>query len=181
MTLPDWLTAWFNSPWLPAILFFGAFADAFIATSLFVLGEIFFIAGGYAVAISGNWWLFPLIWLGALLGDLISYAIGIHYGEKILYKLIRRGKRRRLHYRKAKRIILKKGGMAIFTARLTGPVSKFMPLLAGSMNVPFKTVLIASIWGILLGTLQFLLIGYFLAQGVNYWEMIWDFLNSIFK
>ena len=73
--LPDWLLAWFNSPWLPLILCLGAFSDAFIGVSLFVLGEFFFVAGGYLVAQSAQWWIVPLIWAAALLGDILSYFV----------------------------------------------------------------------------------------------------------
>ena len=75
--------------------------------------------------------------------------------------------------------MLKKGGAAILTARLTGPAAKLMPLLAGSMRVPFNTVLVASTLGVVFGTLQFLLIGYFLAHGINYWDEIWLFLKGL--
>lgn len=181
--LPDWLNQFLYSVWFVPILMLGAFADAFIGTGLFVLGEIFFVAGGYMFALTGNWWLFPLIWLAALVGDLASYFIGIYYGERIIRRFIRKGKRRRLNYLRARRIMQTKGGMAIFTARITGPVAKFMPFLAGSMNLPFKTVFIASFWGVILGTIQFFFIGFFLAQGLNYWDVVWNFIkdNPIFS
>lgn len=170
--LPDWLTAWLASPWLPAVLFFGAFADAFIGTSLFVLGELFFVAGGYMLAQNGQWWIVPLIWLGALSGDLISYGIGRYYGKQIIAHFIRRQAKRRLHYRRAYRLMKKRGSMAIFVARITGPLSKLMPLLAGSMKLPFATVLHASLWGVMIGTLQFFLMGWALAKGLNYWDWL---------
>lgn len=171
-TLPDWLTAWLASPWLPAVLFAGAFADAFIGTSLFVLGELFFVAGGYVLAQHGQWWIVPLIWLGALSGDLISYAIGRYYGKQIVDRFVRRRAKRRLHYRRAYRLMEKRGGMAIFIARITGPLSKLMPLLAGSMKLPFSTVLYDSFWGVIIGTLQFFLIGWALAKGLDYWDWL---------
>ena len=177
--MPNWLTPFIHSAWLPAILFAGAFGDAFIGTSLFVLGEIFFVAGGYAFAVTHDWTVIPLIWLGALFGDLISYAVGTRYGETIIRRFVGKGRKRRLHYHKARLIMLKKGGAAILTARLTGPAAKLMPLLAGSMRVPFNTVLVASTLGVVFGTLQSLLIGYFLAHGINYWDEIWLFLKGL--
>ena len=170
--LPDWLTALLASPWMPVVLFAGAFADAFIGTSLFVLGELFFVAGGYVVAKSGEWWLIPLIWAGALIGDIVSYVIGRFYGKQIVTRFVRKSAKRRLHYRRAYRLMLKRGGTAIFIARITGPLSKFMPLLAGSMKLSFHTVLFASIWGIILGTAQFFVIGWCLLKGLDYWDTL---------
>lgn len=173
-TLPDWLLAWFNSPWLPVILCLGAFSDAFIGVSLFVLGEFFFVAGGYLVAQSAQWWIVPLIWASALLGDVLSYFVGKRYGKQIVHKYIRPKAKRRLHYRRAYRLMLKRGGMAIFIARITGPLSKFMPLLAGSMKLPFHSVFWASLWGIIIGTAQFFIMGYALAKGSDYWDHFWN-------
>lgn len=177
-TLPDWLTALLSSPWMPFILFAGAFGDAFIGTSLFILGEIFFIAGGYVVAKSGEWWLIPLIWSGALLGDMISYWIGRHYGKNIIRKFIRPRAKRRLHYQRAYRLMLKYGGSAIFIARVSGPLSKVMPLLAGTMGFSFMKVLFASTFGIIVATLQFFIIGWCLLNGVDYWHSFWNIFSQ---
>ena len=49
--MPAWLAACFYSPYLPIILLIGSFGDAFLPTALFIWGEIFFVAGGYAVAL----------------------------------------------------------------------------------------------------------------------------------
>ena len=180
--LSDWLYPYFNTAWLPAILFLGAFGDAFIGTSLIIWGEFVFIAGGYALALSDglatNWWLIPLIWCGALAGDLSSYFIGRRYGEKIVERFIRGGAKRRLNYRRAKKVMRKRGGAAIFTARITGPAAKFMPFIAGTMHLSFKTVFTASLWGGIIGTFQFFLVGYFLAKGLNYWGTLWAFVQS---
>lgn len=181
--LSDWLMPYFDTAWLPAILFFGAFGDAFIGTSLIIWGEFVFIAGGYALAVSddglaANGWLIPLIWCGALTGDLSSYFIGRRYGEKMVDRFIRSGAKRRLNYQRAKKVMRKRGGAAIFTARITGPVAKFMPFIAGTMHLSFKTVFIASLWGVIIGTFQFFLVGYFLAKGLNYWDTLRSFVQS---
>lgn len=165
--IPSWLNEWLASPWLPAILALGAFADAFLLTSVFVLGELFFIAAGYTLGLTAQWWLIPLIWGSALLGDLSSYWLGQGYGERIIRRFIHKGAKRRLNYLRAKRLMQKRGGIAIFTARLTGPIAKFMPFLAGTMNVPFYTVLWASLLGVIIGTIQFFIIGWLVAVGGN--------------
>ncbi len=73
MTLPDWLLGILQSHWLPLIIFTGAFGDAFIVSSLFVFGEFFFIGAGYGIAQDNHWWLLPVTWAGAFLGDCASY------------------------------------------------------------------------------------------------------------
>lgn len=168
--LPDWLHNLLYSPWLPLIIFLGAFGDAFLLTSLFILGEFFFIAGGYAIATQHNWLLLPLIWIAATLGDCISYYIGRHYGESIVKRFIKIGAKRRLNYQRAKRLVQKHGVSAIITARVAGPIAKFTPFIAGVLNMPALKLSLASLLGVILGTAQFIAIGWFLAKGMNYWH-----------
>lgn len=173
--LPDWLQQLLHSPYLPLIIFLGAFGDAFLFTNLFILGEIFFIAGGYAIASHRNWLLLPLIWLAALLGNCASYYIGRRYGENIVRRFIKIGAKRRLNYQRAKRLIQKHGISAIITARIAGPISKFTPFIAGVLKMRAWQLSLASLCGIVIGTAQFVAMGWFLAKGLNYWQEIREF------
>lgn len=170
--LPEWLHSLLHSPYIVPIILLGAFGDAFLLTSLFILGEIFFIAGGYVIASQNNWLLIPLIWLAATLGDYASYLIGKCYGENIINRYIRIGAKRRLNYQRAKRLLQKHGISTIITARIAGPISKFTPFIAGILGMSALKLSAASLCGVILGAAQFLLIGYFLSKGMNYWAEI---------
>lgn len=167
--MPAWLAACFYSPYLPIILLIGSFGDAFLPTALFIWGEIFFVAGGYAVALHEQYWLILLIWLGAIGGDCISYMIGRHYGMPLLNRLTRKRPKLRLNAQRARRLIQRKGAITLVLARISGPVSKFTPFMAGSLKMPFFPFLIASIIGVLIGTAQFIFAGWALAKGIDLW------------
>lgn len=176
-TLPDWLQALLSSAWLPAVLFLGTFGDACLLTSLMIFGEIFFIACGYVIASTQHWWLLLPLWSGALLGDAASYFIGKSVGVRLAYRLIARRPKLRLNYYRAQRFIKEKGVISIFIARITGPIAKFMPFLAGVAKLRFVPFLGASLAGILVGSLQFLLIGWLLASGINYRHLIFAWIK----
>ena len=78
-----------NSHYFLAIIFAGAFGDAFLFTAAFVFGEIFFIAAGYGAAHLGDYKIIAVALAGAFAGDLCSYLIGKHYGERILRRISR--------------------------------------------------------------------------------------------
>ncbi len=167
MALPDWSRLLLHSHWLPLILFAGAFADAFIASSLLILGEVFFIAAGYAIAALREWWFLSVIWFGAFCGDTTSYLIGRCYGSDLAYQFTRRRPKWRLNYMRAQRLLKARGVITVFSARLAGPISKFMPFIAGTLRMPVFAFLSASTAGIIVGSAQFILVGWLLEKGVK--------------
>lgn len=165
--MPTWLTAFLNSSYLPVLLFLGAFGDAFLPTALFIWGEVFFIAAGYSVMLHQQYWLIPLIWAGAISGDCVSYLLGQRYGFSFLNRFIRKRPKLRLNARRAKGLIQRKGIITLVMARVSGPISKFTPFMAGSLKMPFSSFLLASVMGVLIGTAQFIFAGWALAKGIG--------------
>ncbi|MDU8924953.1 DedA family protein [Pasteurellaceae bacterium LIM206] len=177
----EWLNGWLSSPWLPLILYLGAFSDAFIFTALFVLGEVFFVAAGYAFANQQSPQSIAAIWLGAVSGDVLSYVLGRHYGMTLLYKWVKKRPKLRLNSQRAKSFIRQKGMPALILARIIGPISKITPFLAGSLKMPVVPFLTASILGVVIGTAQFVFAGWLLAKGMNNTELtntIWHYVRQ---
>lgn len=170
--MPEWLSAWLGSPWLPLLLLAGAFGDAFLFTSLIIFGELFFIAAGYASAHTHHYWLLGCVWLGALIGDISSFAFGRRVGVKGIRRFTHRRAKWRLNIQRAIRMLRNKGARTIFFARLAGPVSKVTPFLAGALQMPWRPFLLASSAGVVCASAQFILIGWLLAHGIKAREHI---------
>ena len=167
--MPEWLLGWLNSVYLLPLLFFGAFGDAFLFTALFVWGEIFFIAAGYVVGLHQQYWSIPIIWLGAISGDVASYWLGRHYGMNLLNRFTRKRPKLRLNAKRARSLIQRKGMLTLILARVSGPISKLTPFMAGSLKMSFSTFLTASVIGVIIGTAQFLFAGWALMKGISLW------------
>lgn len=77
--------------------------------------------------------LFPVLIMGAFLGDLLGYAIGSYssvfvqkyYGEDTNYKM-------------AKGFVKKHGGKSVFLARFISGVKELVPFLAGILKMNLK-------------------------------------------
>lgn len=176
--LPGWLIDLLQSPWLPVVLFAGALGDALIGTSLFVFGEVFFLGAGYAIASLNSWWLILCVWLGAFCGDLSSFWVGRYHGKKIVNRYFYHRPKWRLNYYRARYLIKTKGAIAVFTARLSGPLSKFMPFIAGTLHMPTGVFLVVSFLGIIVGSAQFIAVGWLVGHGINQRQFLMTLLTS---
>ena len=171
MNIEAWLS-FLHSPWLLALLFGGAMADAIIGVGFFIYGEVFFLLGGYAIASGHGYWIVLLLWSGAWAGDLLSYWLGHKYGKSLLYGRLKKSKRLRANYRKARSQLHQRQKFAIFSARLLGPLSWVMPFIAGVAKVQPRTFMLYSGIGVLIGTTQFIVVGYLLHQGISMFDNI---------
>ena len=148
------------------ILFLGAFFDALIGVNIFVHGEPFLIASGYAL-FGGNIYAVIVVYLGAFIGDQISYFIGRYQGEKGIEKLKQKAPKTRKGFVLLKRYLRKKGLIVIAGARLLGPVAWVMPFFAGANRIPYLRFTLYSLIGLTIGVGQFVFVGYLLAAGIQ--------------
>ena len=74
-----------------AVLFLGAFFETLIPTSLFVLGEVFFIAGALLAGMGALniWAVLAVLYAGGIFGDNTSYWLGRRYGSSLFAHLAR--------------------------------------------------------------------------------------------
>ncbi|MEN9561088.1 MAG: hypothetical protein RIQ56_361 [Candidatus Parcubacteria bacterium] len=121
-------------------LFFGFFLPG--ASLLFTAGLL--ASQGYF----DPWILIPLVTIAAILGDNAGYW----FGAKVGYKLFLRPDSRFFHHahlEKAKRFYDKYGSRTILFARFIPIVRTFAPIVAGVVNMNYRTFIAFNILGAL--------------------------------
>lgn len=157
--------------WVYLLLFAGALLETVLPFALLIPGEAVFLAGA-ALAGVGVLPLVPVMLAllgGGLLGDQLSYWLGRRVGRRVLerlagWPLLSRVLARR---RRALAWLRLRGGRAVFLARFGGPVSWFMPTLAGAGRLDYATFTAWNTPAVLLGIGQFIALGYFGGRGVR--------------
>lgn len=152
------------------VLFLGSFFETLIPTSLVVLGEVFFLAGALLAGMGALnvWVVLGVLYAGGILGDNASYWLGRRYGVSLFEHLARwplMG--RMLHhgtYQRGVAFFERRGALAIFGARLSGPLSWVMPAMAGMFRLKYATFLPFNTLGVVIGIGQFILVGYFFGE-----------------
>ena len=126
----DWLElaeSLITSPWLYAVLAAVSFLDSFLP--LIPSEPVVIVAGVYAA--TGETDIVLVVaatTLGALLGDLVPYAVGRLLGRRILKRLPAGSKRRRAHDRFARELDAR-GGFILVTTRFI-PVGRYLATLS---------------------------------------------------
>ncbi len=148
------------------LLFLGAFFETLIPFSLAILGEVVFLSGALLAGMGALdiWAVTAVLLLGGVLGDNASYWIGRRYGEGLFARLEGWPLLGRLFRAesvdKGRAFFRRRGGYAVFAARLSGPLSWVMPALAGAFRLDYRTFLPYNALGVILGISQFILVGY---------------------
>ncbi|MGQ3672880.1 DedA family protein [Xanthobacter sp. TB0136] len=124
-----------NQTFAPAIVFALAFGESLAVISLFIPATVLLLAIGALVEASGlglfSVWLAATI--GAVLGDAVSYWLGLHYKEraKTLWPL---NKSPELVAR-AEGLFARFGIWAVAIGRFFGPIRAIVPLIAGILDM----------------------------------------------
>ncbi len=148
-------------------LFLGAFFETLIPTSLFVMGEVFLLAGALlaGMGILNVWAVLAAMYAGGILGDTASYWLGRRYGSILFERLMRWPLVGRLfhedNYRRGAEFFQRRGAAAVFIARLSGPLSWVMPAMAGVFRLDYASFLKWNTLGVLVGIGQFIVVGYY--------------------
>ncbi len=155
-----------------AVLFLGSFFETFIPFSLFVLGELFFFAGAMLAGmhILNVWIVLTVLYAGGILGDNASYWLGRHFGTSLFERLARLPLVGRLahidNYDRGREFFERRGAIAVFAARLSGPLSWVMPTMAGMFRLDYTTFIRFNTLGVIIGIGQFIVVGYFFAASL---------------
>ncbi len=145
------------------IVFVLGFAESIVFLSLLVPSTVLFLAiGGAHSALGGIFW--P-VWLagaaGAILGDILSFAIGRHFKKKVITLWPLNRNPRWVAYA---RLSISRYGIAGVTAgKFLGMARPFVPVIAGSMRMTWPKFLFASTISSLLWAGIFLAPGYGIA------------------
>jgi len=150
-----------------ALLFLGAFFETLIPFSLAVLGEVFFLSGALLAGMGALdiWAVVGVLYAGGILGDNASYWLGRNYGASLFERLSCWPLVGRLmhdnNYQRGIDFFQRRGAIAVFTARLSGPLSWVMPAMAGAFRLNYATFLRFNTLGVIIGIGQFIVLGYF--------------------
>ena len=150
-----------------AVLFLGAFCETLIPLSLVVLGEVFFFAGALLAGMGtlNVWAVLGVLYAGGILGDNASYWLGRRFGLSLFEHLSRWPLLGRLvhhdNYQRGVSFFERRGALAVFAARLSGPLSWVMPAMAGVFRLDYGAFVRFNSLGIVIGIGQFIVVGYF--------------------
>ncbi|MEO0729585.1 MAG: DedA family protein [Pseudomonadota bacterium] len=153
-----------NIEWVPPIVFALGFAESLVVVSVFVPSTALFLAIGGAHSAAGGEFL-P-VWIagsvGAVIGDVVSFAIGRLLKEDIhktwpFSKAPDTMKRGRYMFRRY-------GVLTIIVGKFLGNLRPVLPIAAGAMRMPWAQFLPASIASCIIWAGVFLAPGYGLFQ-----------------
>ncbi len=135
------------------LMFLIAFFESLPMIGLLMPGSTLVVLAGFLV-IQGKGALLPLMLctaLGALLGDLLSFWLGGHFGARLLHT--RSFQKHHSLIQQSERFFYNHGGKSIFFARFLGPIRGITPFIAGlskmsGRSMSLYAVISAILWGI---------------------------------
>lgn len=148
-----------NPSWGSLITFFIAFLESLPVIGTIIPGSVTMTAVGMLIGttILPFWLTFFWAVLGAFLGDLLGYWVGIHYNERL--RRIWPFSKRPQWLEAGESFFHRHGGKSILIGRFIGPLRSIIPLIAGLLHMPFKRFLVAAIPSAALWALVYILPG----------------------
>ena len=161
----DWLNQ--NPEWFLFTVFLTAFSESLAVIGLIMPGAFLMFA---LMVMAGNQ-AFPLgdvlVWafIGAVLGDAISFYFGRIFKHKIPHIWPFKKKPQWLH--QSKTFFDKHGGKSIFIGRFVGPVRPLIPMVAGMMSMPSMRFLIVNLLSAIGWAICYVLPGYIIGSAIR--------------
>ncbi len=146
--------------WTYAILFLIIFIETGLVVMPFLPGDsLLFAAGAFAAKGDMNIGLLMLLlFLAAVIGDTLNYAIGNFLGPKVFSRDYRFIKRK--HLERTHEFFEKHGGKTIIFARFIPIIRTFAPFVAGVGSMTYRKFITYNLVGGALWVALFLLAGY---------------------
>ena len=136
--------------WTYGILFLIIFAETGLVVTPFLPGDsLLFAAGAFAAKPETGLnvhLMAALLFVAAVLGDSLNYAIGARLGPAVFKREDSRFLRRK-HLERAHAFFAKYGGRAIILARFVPIVRTFVPFVAGVGHMDYKRFLLFNVVG----------------------------------
>ena len=145
-----------------AILFLVIFIETGLVVMPFLPGDsLIFAAGTFAGMGQMNFWLlFFLLISAAIIGDIVNYEIGKHFGRKLLnnkkFVIVKQE-----NLDKADALIDKYGSFAVFIKRFMPIIRTIVPFVVGMGRLNYKKFMIFNALGGICWVTLFLCLGYF--------------------
>ncbi len=150
-------------PWTYAVFFTIIFVETGLVIMPFLPGDsLLFAAGAFAArpdtALNVHL-LAVLLWVAAVLGDSLNYAIGARLGPAVFNRPDSRFLRK-AHLRRAHEFFERYGGRAIVLARFVPIVRTFVPFVAGVGQMNYRRFIAFNIAGGFLWIYAFTYLGF---------------------
>lgn len=160
-----WLELFFQTQkeYAYLIAFFMAISEGTIILSL-VPGTSYVVTAGvfWARGDMDPFILFPVVILGAFLGDILGYTMG-HFSSGFVKKKIGNDS----NYKIGENFIKKHGGKSVFFARFISGIKEMVPFIAGVLSMKIKMFMIWNFLGAIGWSILFLSLGYFLGDNIE--------------
>jgi len=147
--------------WTYAILFLIIFAETGLVVTPFLPGDSLLFAAG-ALAANGSmnvWFLALILFVAAVIGDSVNYAIGARLGVRVFKDDARVLKTEYL--RRTEKFYEKYGGKTIVIARFVPIVRTYAPFVAGCSRMHYPRFISYNILGGFMWVMLFTFGGYF--------------------
>lgn len=143
------------------ILFLIIFAETGLVVTPFLPGDsLLFALGALAATGALNLWvLLGLLFVAAVLGDTVNYAVGNYIGPKVFERDYRFLKKEYLF--KTQAFYEKHGGKTIIIARFIPIIRTFAPFVAGVGTMQYRRFIVYNILGGFIWVFGFTILGYF--------------------
>lgn len=166
--LTEWLGV--HQDWLAFVIGAIAFIESFAVVGLFVPGVVMLFA---AASLAGTgvldvWTMLLAGFIGAVLGDGISFWLGRVFHERIPGVWPFRSHPQWLE--QGEMFFQKHGGLGIAFGRFVGPVRPVIPVVAGMMGMQVPYFLIINILSSIVWAPVYLLPGYFVGASTHWYD-----------
>lgn len=125
-----------NQVWAIPIMFLLAFGESLAVLSLLLPATAMLLGAGALIGagLLPFWPTWITVTIGAILGDSVSYWLGKYYHQQVISSWPLKN-HQKLIYR-AEQFFHRYGVMGVFIGRFFGPLRAFVPLVAGTMQMP---------------------------------------------
>jgi membrane protein DedA with SNARE-associated domain len=146
--------------WVYVVVGALVFAEDALFVGFVLPGETAAILGGVTASLGHTnlAGMIAIVVAAAVLGDTIGYEIGRLFGTRLL--AARRLDRFRPRIERAREILARRGGPAVFLARFVAFLRATMPFLSGSAHMPYPTFLAYNAAGGVVWGTAVVLLGY---------------------
>lgn len=148
------------------IILLTSILEAMPVVGLFVPGQLFLMLAGF-LARDGVLDIEMVLWIafiGAFLGDLLSYYLGKRYGDPLIKKITGFVHLKDGHYETTKKLIKEHTGKTLVASRFTSFTRAFAPFAAGASDIPLPKFLFFNVIGAISWALTFTLIGFIFGE-----------------
>ncbi len=148
--------------WVYLILFLIVFCETGLVVTPFLPGDsLLFVAGAIAAAGGMNIHLLVLLlFIAAVLGDAVNYAVGHYLGPRVFKSRESRWLNPR-HLERAHEFYERHGGKTIIIARFVPIIRTYAPFVAGAASMPYPRFALYNVTGAALWVTSLGYAGYF--------------------